>query len=79
MNWWHPPALVLSLFPNLDPQKEGMKEQRGGGSFFQRVAWIILPLVVPPFAQVESRLGRGAIATFYAVKLTFPLEKMIHP
>ncbi len=65
MNWWHPPTLVISLFPNLDPQKAWGKEHRGESPFFQRLAWILFTLLTGPFAQLESSLRRGAIITSY--------------
>ena len=68
MNWWHPPTLVISLFPNLDPQKAWGEEGRGGTPLFQRVAWILGTLLAGPFTQLESGLGRGAIVTYYSVK-----------
>jgi SAM-dependent methyltransferase len=68
MNWWHPPTLVISLFPNLDPQKAWGEEGRGGTMLFQRLAWISGSLLAGPFTQLESGLGRGAIVTYYSVK-----------
>jgi SAM-dependent methyltransferase len=68
MSWWHPPTLVISLFPNLDPQKAWGKESQGGSSLFQRVAWGLCTLVAGPFTQLESLLRHGAIVTHYYVK-----------
>ena len=68
MNWWHPPTLVLSLFPALDPREAWGKEEGGRNPFFERIAWIICTLLVGPFTQFESWIKRGAIVTFYAVK-----------
>jgi len=68
MNWWHPPTLVISLFPSLDPQKAWGKEIQGGSSPFQRVAWGLCTLLAGPFTQLESLLRRGAIVTHYYVK-----------
>jgi SAM-dependent methyltransferase len=65
MNWWHPPTLVISLFPNLDPQKAWGKERQGESPVLQRVAWILCTLLAGPFTQLESSLGRGAIITSY--------------
>jgi SAM-dependent methyltransferase len=65
MNWWHPPTLVLSLFPSLDPQKAWGEERQGESPVLQRVAWILCTLVAGPFTQLESRLGRGAMITSY--------------
>jgi SAM-dependent methyltransferase len=68
MNWWHPPTLVISLFPKLDPQKAWGRESQGGSSVFQRVAWGLSTLLAGPFTQLESLLRRGAIVTHYSVK-----------
>ena len=68
MNWWHPPTLVISLFPNLDPQKAWGEEGKGGGPFFQRLAWGVCTLLGGAFTQLESGLKRGAIVTYYATK-----------
>ena len=65
MNWWHPPTLVISLFPNLDPQKAWGEERQGKSPVLQRVAWILSTLLAGLFTQLESSLGRGAIITSY--------------
>jgi len=65
MNWWHPPTLVISLFPNLDPQKAWGEEHQGKSPVFQRLAWILCTLLAGPFTQLESSLGRGAMITSY--------------
>ncbi len=65
MTWWHPPTLVLSLFPSLDPQKAWGKEGRGGRPLIERVAWAGWTLLLNPFTQFESLLGRGSIVTCY--------------
>ena len=65
MNWWHPPTLVLSLFPSLDPQKAWGEERQGKSPVLQRVAWILCTLLATPFTQLESSLGRGAMITSY--------------
>lgn len=68
MNWWHPPTLVPSLFPSLDPQKAWEEEGRGRRTLLQRVEWILCTLMAGPFTQLESLIGHGAIVTFYAKK-----------
>jgi SAM-dependent methyltransferase len=68
MNWWHPPTLVISLFPSLDPQKAWGEEGRGGTPFLQRLAWTFCTLLAGPFTQLESWMGKGAIVTLYAFK-----------
>ena len=65
MNWWHPPTLVISLFPNLDPQKAWGEERQGKSPVVQRLAWILCTLLAGPFTQLESSLGRGAMITSY--------------
>jgi SAM-dependent methyltransferase len=65
MNWWHPPTLVISLFPNLDPQKAWGEEHQGKSPVLQRVAWILCTLLASPFTQLESSLRRGAMITSY--------------
>ena len=68
MNWWHPPTLVNSLFPNFAPQRAWKKESRGETPFFQRLAWGLCTLLASPFTQLESWTGKGAIVTLYAYK-----------
>jgi SAM-dependent methyltransferase len=68
MNWWHPPTLVLSLFPSLDPQKAWGEEHQGESPVFQRVAWILCTLLVTPLTQLESWFKHGAIVTYYGMK-----------
>jgi 2-polyprenyl-3-methyl-5-hydroxy-6-metoxy-1,4-benzoquinol methylase len=68
MNWWHPPTLVISLFPTLDPQSSWAKEGRGGNPLFQRLAWIFCTLLLSPCTQFESATGRGALVTYYGIK-----------
>jgi SAM-dependent methyltransferase len=72
MTWWHPPTLVLSLFPNLDPQKAWAEEGGGRNPFFQRMAWVLCTLLASPLTQVESWVGNGAVVTCYAGRI--PLE-----
>lgn len=68
MNWWHPPTLVISLFPTLDPQKAWRKEHQGKNPVIQRLLWIFFTFLAIPFTQLESWFGKGAIVTFYTVK-----------
>jgi len=70
MNWYHPPTLVISLFPNLDPQKAWRKESKGRTTFFLRIAWALCTLLAGPFTQFESWMKQGAIVTFYVAKET---------
>jgi SAM-dependent methyltransferase len=68
MNWWHPPTLVISLFPNLDPQRAWREESKGGTPLFQRIGWAFGTVLAGPFTQLESWMGKGAIVTLYAFK-----------
>jgi SAM-dependent methyltransferase len=68
MNWIHPPTLVLSLFPELDPQKSWEREARGRNTILHRAAWGLCTVMASPVTQLESALKRGAIVTCYAVK-----------
>lgn len=68
MNWLHPPTLVLSLFPSLDPLRAWREEEKGRNPVFLRMAWIVSTFLSIPFTQFESWMKRGAIVTFYAVK-----------
>jgi 2-polyprenyl-3-methyl-5-hydroxy-6-metoxy-1,4-benzoquinol methylase len=66
MNWWHPPTLVISLFPGLDPQKAWEQEGKGRTTLLRRVFWIVCTLMAGPLTRLESLVGRGAIVTYYA-------------
>lgn len=68
MNWWHPPTLVISLFPILDPQRAWEEEGRGGNPFLQRLLWGICTLLAGPFTELESIADHGALLTYYGVK-----------
>lgn len=68
MNWWHPPTLVISLFPSLDPQKAWGEEGKGGNPLFHRAAWVLCTLLANPFTQLESLIGNGALMTAYVRK-----------
>lgn len=69
-NWWHPPTLVITLFPNLDPRLSWSAEALKATSYLHRLFWGILTFVVSPFAKLESLVGRGALITIYAAKLS---------
>ncbi len=68
MNFWHPPTLINSLFPGLEPQKAWGMERAGKNTLLKRMAWVILTLLVGPLTQLESGMRRGAILTYYAEK-----------
>ncbi len=68
-NWWHPPTIVISLFPNLDPQKAWQEEKKKNNPIFERLSWIFWTLVLPPFAFFESIMKKAAIVTVYAKRV----------
>jgi SAM-dependent methyltransferase len=68
-NWWHPPTIVTSLFPGLDPQKSWLVEKEEKSSTLRRCCWIFWTLLLPLFTFLESLVGRGAIITVYAKKI----------
>ncbi len=68
MNWWHPPTLVISLFPILDPQRSWASERGGGNPLFQRLAWILCTFLSSPCTLLESATGHGALVTYYGIK-----------
>lgn len=74
MNWIHPPTLVLSLFPGLNPQESWEIEASGGGAILHRVAWGLLTVMSSPVTLLESATKRGAIVTCYAAKENRPNE-----
>jgi len=69
-NWWHPPTLVITLFPDLDPQKVWAKEKEKGSPVLKRLLWIFWTLFLTPFAMLESLIGRGAIITVYTKRFS---------
>jgi hypothetical protein len=69
MNWWHPPTLVISLFPSLDPQKAWGEERRGRVTIFQRMLWVLMTLMASPLTRLESWAKHGAVLTYYTVKI----------
>lgn len=69
-NWWHPPTLVITLFPELDPQKAWEKEKGKGNPAVKRLLWIFWTLFLAPFPILEGFIGRGAIITIYTKRLS---------
>lgn len=67
-NWWHPPTIVISMFPGLDPQLTWAEEKKMGNPIIKRMFWAFWTLCAPLFVFFESMLGRGAIITIYAKK-----------
>ena len=67
MNWWHPPTLVVSLFPNLDPQKAWQAEEKRNSSIMKKLFWIGWTLILSPLTKLESLMEKGAVTTIYAM------------
>jgi len=68
-NWWHPPTLVITLFPNLDPQRAWAEEEKRGNPVSKRLLWIFWTLILSPFAFFESLVKKTSIVTIYAKRL----------
>lgn len=68
MSCLHPPTLVNSLFPNLEPQRAWSKEDRGESTISKRIGWAFLTIILSPLTHIESALKHGAILTYYAIK-----------
>lgn len=71
-NFWHPPTLVISSCPVLDPQLSWIQEASKANSYLRRLCWGMLTLVVSPLAKLESLIGRSALVTIYTVKSNRP-------
>jgi len=67
-NWWHPPTIVITLFPSLDPQMSWLAEKEKKGTVLKRLCWIFWTVVLPVFTFFESMIKKGAIITVYAEK-----------
>jgi SAM-dependent methyltransferase len=65
-NWWHPPTIVITLFPDLDPQKAWQEEGKKGNPVLKRLFWVFCTLILSPFAFFESLAKKTAIVTIYA-------------
>lgn len=68
-HWMHPPTIVLSLFPSLDPQKAWQAEAGKRGFFLERLAWLLLTFILSPFTFLESLINKSAIITVYARRM----------
>jgi 2-polyprenyl-3-methyl-5-hydroxy-6-metoxy-1,4-benzoquinol methylase len=68
-NWWHPPTIVITLFPNLDPQKAWQEEEKRSNPVFKRLFWIFWTLLLSPFTFFESLAKKAAIITVYTKRL----------
>jgi len=70
VNWWHPPTIVITLFPQLDPQLSWLKEKQKKNPVFKRAFWIFWTLSLGAFTFIESSMKRGAIINFYSKKVS---------
>ncbi len=68
-SWLHPPMIVLTLCPGLDPRRVWAEAAGGGGQgIVSRALWGAMTLLTPPITFVESLVGRGSSMVFYARK-----------
>ncbi|MBN1687628.1 MAG: aminotransferase class I/II-fold pyridoxal phosphate-dependent enzyme [Candidatus Omnitrophica bacterium] len=67
-NWWHPPTLVVSAFPALDPQLIWHKQKQGFSTAHLSLLWGVVTCLCAPFAFIESLFKRSALMTLYASK-----------
>ena len=67
-NFLHPPTLVISLFPSLDPQNAWAKEKKRENTIIKRLLWVFWTLALSPWCFLEGLMKRGAIMTVYARK-----------
>ncbi len=67
-DFWHPPTLVISLFPDLDPQLIWAKEKKQGNALLNRIFWGLWTLALAPIVYLENKIGRGALMTCFAEK-----------
>jgi len=67
-NFFHPPTIVLSLFPNLDPQLIWKLEAQKVNLFWKRLLWAISTLLLSSFAYLESLLSKSASIVVYVKK-----------
>jgi SAM-dependent methyltransferase len=67
MSFLHPPGLVVSLLPGLDPRLTWKGEQEGGrAGLIRRGLWGAATLALAPAAWLEGLLGQGGIMTLLA-------------
>lgn len=69
-NFWHPPTMVISLFPWLDPQLIWAQDARQQSGLLKRVLWGILTLVLAPIPFLEGLFRRGALMTLFVSQNT---------
>ena len=60
----HPPTMVLSMFPTLDPLKPGSPTI----SFIKHFIWGILTIAAGPLVKIESLLRKTSVVTAYFQK-----------
>jgi len=64
-NLLHPPTLVQSLFPALDP----LAPDLGPTASLRKLAWGMATLAAGPVAKAESAMGRGSVYCAYFEKM----------
>ncbi len=65
----HPPTIVISMFPGLDPQKSWLAENKSKSTALKRAGWAFWTLVLSPVAFMESLVKKSAIITLVADKV----------
>ncbi len=66
---WHPPTLVITLFPTLDPQKAWTDEKKGGSPLLKRLLWVFWTVALAPVVFLESLAKKEAVFTIYAKRI----------
>jgi len=66
-NWFHPPTIVLSLLPRLDPRMI-WRDEKKHTLFFKRALWFFFTLLLSPFCIGERLMKKSAIFTIHFKK-----------
>jgi len=64
-SFWHPPTIVITLFPELDPQKSWLGEKNKKSTVLERLLWIFWTIALSFFASFEGLINKAAIVTVY--------------
>ena len=64
-HWMHPPTMVSSLFPSLDPALLWSQESRSSTAF-KKIAWGLATLTAIPWGMIEKIFQASPIMTLYA-------------
>jgi SAM-dependent methyltransferase len=65
-NFWHPPTLVTSAFPILDPQLSWARQEKNLHTLHLKLLWVAATLLASPIAFIEGMFKRSALMTCYA-------------